>query len=37
VWLAAPRLENVDLLLELLLAATLTFTILLHVQASEVE
>jgi hypothetical protein len=37
VWIAAPRLESVDLLLELVLAVTLTFAILVRVQPQEVE
>jgi hypothetical protein len=37
VWIAAPRLASVALMLELLLAVTLTFAMLVHVQASEVE
>jgi hypothetical protein len=36
VWIAAPRLESVDLLLELLVAVTPTLTILVYVNASEV-
>jgi hypothetical protein len=37
VWIAAPRLASVALMLELLLAVTLTFTIIVCVHASEVE
>jgi hypothetical protein len=37
VWIAAPRLESFDLMLELLLAMTLTFAILVHVHPQEVK
>jgi hypothetical protein len=37
VWIAAPRLEGVDLQLELLLLVALTLAILVHVHQPEVE